>query len=59
MNNLSPIPTDPKLIEAVILACSEKNPIDFYGVDEQEAKRVTSAIKRATTSKGAAFREGA
>jgi hypothetical protein len=56
MNNLSEIPTDPKLIEAVILACLEKNPIDFYGVDDQEAKRVMSAIKRATTSKGAAFR---
>jgi hypothetical protein len=24
MNNLSPIPTDPKLIEAVILACQKR-----------------------------------
>ena len=51
MNNLNAIPTDPKLIEAVILACLEKNPIDFQTVDEAEAKRVRAAIKRATTAK--------
>lgn len=55
MNNLNAIPTDPKLIEAIILACLEKNPIDFQKVDETEVKRVRAAVKRATTAKGAAF----
>lgn len=50
MNNPNAIPTDPKLIEAIVLACLEKNPIDFYSVDEPEAKRVMAAINRATTS---------
>lgn len=56
MNNLSAIPADSKLIEAVILACLEKNPIEFQKVDEAEVKRVLAAIKRATTSKGAALK---
>jgi hypothetical protein len=55
MNNLTAIPTDPKLIEAVILACLEKNPVDFQKMNEAEVKRVRAAIKRATTAKGAAF----
>jgi len=55
MNNLNAIPKDPKLIEAVILACLEKNPIDFQKVDETEVRRVRAAVKRATTAKGAAF----
>jgi len=56
MNNLNAILTDPKLIEAVILACLEKNPIDFQKVDETEVKRVRAAVKRATTAKGATFK---
>lgn len=48
--------SDPKIIEAVILACLEKNPVDFRGVDEQEVRRVAAAIKRATTFKGASFK---
>jgi hypothetical protein len=55
MNSLNAIPADPKLIEAVILACLEKNPIDFHKVVEVEVKRVRSAIKRATTAKGTAL----
>jgi hypothetical protein len=56
MNNPNAIPTDPKLIEAIILACLEKNPLDFQKVTEAEVKRVRSAIKRATTATGATFR---
>lgn len=51
------IPTDPKLIEAIILACLEKNPVDFRNVDDAEVERVQAVIKRATTPKGAAFRD--
>jgi hypothetical protein len=50
------MPVNPKLIEAIILACLEKNPVDFRSVNEHEAKRVTAAIKRGATSKGAALR---
>lgn len=46
-----------KLVEAVILACVEKNPVDFRTVDEAEVKKVRNAIKRGTTPKGAAFRD--
>jgi len=47
----------PKVIEAIILACLERNPVDFRNVDELEVRRVRAAIKRATTVKGAAFRD--
>lgn len=50
------MPADLKLIEAVILACLEKNPIDFRKVDDSEVRKIQAAIKRATTEKGAAFR---
>jgi len=50
------VPGDPKLIEAVILACLEGNPVDFRRVDGSEVKRVQNAINRAVTEKGAAFR---
>lgn len=50
------MPADLKLIEAVILACLEKNPIDFRKVDDAEVRKIRIAIKRATTEKGAAFR---
>lgn len=50
------MPADPKLMEAIILACLERNPVDFRNVDEQEARRVQAAIKRATTPKGTGFR---
>ena len=51
------MPADSKLIEAVILACLEKTPVDFRKVDAAEVKRVQTAIKRATTEKGAMFRD--
>jgi len=50
------MPADPKIIEAIILACLEPNPVDFRSVDEVEVKRAKTAIKRATTGKGAALR---
>jgi hypothetical protein len=50
------MPADPKLIEAIILACLERNPIDFRKVDDAEVKKVQTAIKRATTEKGTGFR---
>jgi hypothetical protein len=50
------MPADPKIIEAIILACLEPNPVDFGSVDEVEVKRAKTAIKRATTGKGAALR---
>ena len=50
------IPADPKLIEAIILTCLEKNPIDFRKVDVGEVQKVQAAIKRATSERGAMFR---
>jgi hypothetical protein len=50
------ISADPKPIEAVILARLEKNPVEFGKVDDTEVKKVKTAIKRAMTEKGAAFR---
>lgn len=46
----------PELLEAVILACLEKSPINFQNVDDSEVKRAVAAIKRASTPKGASFR---
>lgn len=48
---------NPKVIEAIILACLEQDPVDFRNVNETEVKRVRAAIKRATVAKGAAFRD--
>ena len=45
------VPADPKIIEAVILACLEPDPADFRRVDEVEVKRAKTAIKRATAEK--------
>lgn len=56
MNNLNAFPADPKLIEAVILACLERDPIDFRHVAEAEVKRVMAAIKRATSPRGATLK---
>lgn len=50
------MPADAKLIEAVVLACLERKPVDFRKVDNAEVKKVQTAIKRATKEKGAAFR---
>jgi hypothetical protein len=50
------IPTYHKLIEAIILACLDPHPLDLRKIDEAEVKRVQTAIKRAATEKGAAFR---
>jgi len=52
------MPINPTLIEAIILACLEPNPIDFRNVDDREVKRAKAAIKRATTRPDAAFRDG-
>lgn len=56
MINAQPLAIDPKIIEAVVLACLERTPVDFRGIEEAEVKRVTAAIKRATTPKGATFK---
>jgi hypothetical protein len=45
------IPTDPKLIEAIIVACIEPKPVDFRSVVDDEVNRVRTAIKRATTER--------
>jgi hypothetical protein len=50
------MPIDPRLVEAIILTCAEKNPVDFQKVAESEVKKVRTAIKRATTKKDATFR---
>jgi len=44
------------IIEAVILSCLERNPIDFSKVDDSEVRRAKAAIKRAIDQKGAVFR---
>jgi len=50
------MPADPKIIEGIILACLEANPVDFRSVDEVEVKRAKTAIRRATTEKSASLR---
>ena len=45
-----------QLIEAVILACLEKNPITFRPEHEDDVPRVRAAIKRGTSANGAGFR---
>jgi len=47
------IPNDPKLIEAVLLACMEPNPVCFRPSDEEDLRRVKAAIKKGTTANGA------
>ena len=51
------IPNNHQIIEAVILSCLERNPIDFSKVDDSEVRRVKAAIKRAIDQKGAVFRK--
>ena len=51
------LPNDPKLIEAVFLASVEPNPITFRPSDEQDLRRVKTAIKKAVIPNGAAFRD--
>ncbi len=46
------MPADPKLIEAIILACLERNPIDFRKVDDAEVKKVQTARMMASISFG-------
>ena len=50
------MPADLEIIEPIILTCLEEDPVDFRNVEDQEARRVQAAIKRATTLKGTAFR---
>ena len=57
--NASTTLADDRLVEAIILACLEKNPIEFRDVDEAEVKRVQGAIKRGGTPSGAKFRHPA
>jgi hypothetical protein len=49
-------PTDPKIIEAAILACLEKDPINFRSGDEDDVPRVKAAVMRGGAAKGAALR---
>jgi hypothetical protein len=51
------MPTDPKLIEAVVLALVESDPLNFERVDEYEVTRATNAIKRAGTPTGRTLRD--
>lgn len=44
-----------EIIEALVLTCMEKNPIDFRSVDEKEVKRALAAIKRNSSTKPAAL----
>jgi hypothetical protein len=48
--------SESKLAEAIILACLERNPIDFRRVDVGEVKRARRAIKRAVATDGAKLR---
>jgi hypothetical protein len=50
------MPNDPKLVEAIILACLERNPVNFRAEHEDDVPRVKATIKRGVTEKGAAFR---
>jgi hypothetical protein len=50
------MPNDPKPVEAIILACLERNPVNFGAEHEDDVPRVKAAIKRAVTQKGAVFR---
>ena len=50
------MPNDPKLVEAIILACLERNPVNFRAEHEGDVPRVRAAIKRGVTEKGAEFR---
>lgn len=45
-----------QIIEAVILSCLERNPIDFSKVDDSEVRRAKAAIKRAIDQRGAVLR---
>lgn len=51
------MPLDPKIVEAIVLACVEPAPIDFKPADEMDVPRVTNAIQRGATSTGARFRD--
>ena len=50
------MPNDPKLVEAIILACLERNPVNFRAEHEGDVPRVRAAIKRGVTEKGAECR---
>jgi hypothetical protein len=50
------MPNDPKLVEALFLACLERNLINFRAEHEDDVPRVKAAIKRGVTEKVAMFR---
>src|SRR2546428_8434655 len=48
----------PQLVEAVLLACMDPNPINLNRVDEDQVSRARNAIKRAQkTGKNAGLRD--
>jgi hypothetical protein len=51
------MPIDPKIVEAILLACIEPAPVDFRPADEKYVPRVRTAITRGVTPAGARFRE--
>lgn len=51
------MPNNPKIVEAIMLACLEPNPITFRRSDESDLQKVKAAIRRGTDVKGAGFRE--
>lgn len=50
------MPASRELIETILIACLEPNPIQFRPTDERDLARVRSAIRRADSSLGASFR---
>jgi hypothetical protein len=50
------MPNDSKLIEAIILACIDSEPITFRPSDQDDGQRVKAAVKRSAMPKGATFR---
>lgn len=48
---------DPALIEPLLLACIEKDPVNLQRVNNSHVKRAIRAINRATTTKPATVRE--
>jgi len=47
---------EPKVAEAIALACLDPDPVNFRNISKQEVKRVVAAIRRAAPTHGASFR---
>jgi hypothetical protein len=50
------MPANRQLIETILLACLEPNPIQFRSADEHDLERLRSAIRRADSPLGASLR---